>query len=289
MGGDRGVLKLPSSTPTLSGQFICWCESLPLQSDPFSFTICLFCFPHGSLREGPQACWGKWACSGRCMDTYRLSPPLLLTLCCLPYLQRDLRLARRFLSSELLEFSLQLTFSCAVVSGNLHWMLWRGTVLTSEAGGFSVLACEGNTWEMRCCGNKESCHSQCLLWVLQIVCFIRSLDCCIFAFMETKEWACFGGPQPGCVVGEKLISCGFFVGLCSPQVAGREQRSRFTMRMRVGDWTPLEQVCSVSSECQVKELCLKMPKSCQWHQAERQVFSCRIFLFHPHTSLQLAG
>lgn len=46
----------------------------------------------------------------------------------------------------------------------------------------------------------------------------------------------------------------------SPQVVDREQRSRLPMRMGVGDSTPLEQVCSVSSECQVNRTVLKNTK-----------------------------
>lgn len=48
--------------------------------------------------------------------------------------------------------------------------------------------------------------------------------------------------------------------MLSPQVAGREQRSRLPIRMRVGDPTLLEQVSSVSSECQVNRTVLKNPK-----------------------------
>lgn len=98
--------------------------------------------------------------------------------------------------------------------------------------------------------------------------------------METKEWAYFGGPQRGCVVGEKLTGCGCFVGLCCHY---RWQAEKQIPHENEGGglntlWAGV--LCQQGVSC--KQNCAqKTPKSCQWHQAERQVFTCRICLFPP--------
>lgn len=137
-------------------------------SEPCSFTICLLCFLRGSLREGLQVRGGKWAWA--LTGCEYSSSSVLSTL----YMVWD--------CSDVFWAQSCWNFHCSGSAGVLWhpvaciWNVLRSTAVTSEAGGFIVLACEREIWKMHCCSaNKESCHPQHLLWgwwTLQSVCLL---------------------------------------------------------------------------------------------------------------------